>query len=428
MKNKGIVSSSLLKFILREHVKEKMTQAGDEELLRKRDQAVRDLMIKFSFLVPMFDSIKEDDLLITDPLEYLVPSLFKPLNEGGKPVSSENAIFMVCSIKSPGTVVSKLSDIRERGFLPPGLFQRYVARILTEVDATRGGQSYDFSHKDQVCFSIGQTKITLTALQEMGTIRIDYLGEVIYGPLKLMEEIMGEVKTECFHKLEAITMVPFPPNANETQGLIRLDMLKMMENNFKFNEASYNIREVKAAYATLLQPNVLNQSFDVFISYKWGEEQKTIVRFLYSRLSRTLVQEENNRPLNVYLDEKENKIGDNFAHKFCSAFKGLKIFLPLVDNEALHRMRNHDPSTIDYVLAEWIIALSKQCKVLPILLEKNLNLAGLFDDLPEIYPKKTVGFVIEQLEIVGMEDCARRISCDLSSIIISVVVACRSRS
>ena len=72
-----------------------------------------------------------------------------------------------------------------------------------------------------------------------------------------MEEIMAEVKTESFHKLEAVTMAPSPPNSNEIQGL---------------NPTGYaqSNEEIRAACATLLQQNVSNQSFGVFISYQRG--------------------------------------------------------------------------------------------------------------------------------------------------------------
>ena len=415
LKNGGVVSSVLLKFILQEHLRES-TQS--DELLLKLFEAVRDLMIKYSFLIPMYDKTKEDEFLETDPIEYLVPSLLRAPNETGELVPNKKAIFLFCFINCPDKLVSTLSDLQKCGFVPPGLFQRYVARIHTEVDATKGGQDFKFLHKDQVSFYIGPTEITLTALNKKGVIMIEYVGEHVYGPLKLMIEIMAEVKTECFRQLEAATMAPFPPNANKVKELIRLDKLNAMEKDFTLNDIKYSINEMKAAYATLLQPNVSEQSFDLFISYKWGKPQQSIVRFMYSRLSRTLIQEECNRPLLVYLDERENKIGDNFAVKFCSAFKGLKIFLPLVSEESLQRMKNHNPSIVDYVLAEWMIALSTGCRILPILLgpqkdEKSwekLDLSALKEVLPDIYPEKTAKFVKEHLLKVGMMDNAQQIS------------------
>ena len=76
-----------------------------------------------------------------------------------------------------------------------------MARILNEVDATREGNRYKFLNRDQAWFYIGQTKITLSALNDKGSIRIDYEDEAenqaVYGSLKLMDEIMAEVKTEC---------------------------------------------------------------------------------------------------------------------------------------------------------------------------------------------------------------------------------------
>ena len=119
----------------------------------------------------------------------------------------------------------------------------------------------------------------------------------------------------------------------------------------------------------------------------------------------------------MYLDEKENKKGDNFADKICSAFKGLKIFLPVINADVLQRMKEHDSSAVDHVLAEWMIALSTGCRVLPILLGpqdtnswKTLNLLELKKDLPDVYPEKTVMFVKEELEKVEMKDVSQRIS------------------
>ena len=60
-----------LVFILMEYEK---NETKDEHLL-KRFKAVREHMTKYSFLVPMFDKINENALLVTDPLEYLISSI-----------------------------------------------------------------------------------------------------------------------------------------------------------------------------------------------------------------------------------------------------------------------------------------------------------------------------------------------------------------
>ena len=414
MRNEGMISSTLLKFILHEYMK-KETQSG--ELLFDRIEAVMNLLTKYNLLVPMFDKVKEDELSVTIPHEYLVPSILPLKDATLQP--NQNSLYIYCYVE--GSVDTKLfnhpQDIESSCFIPPGLFQRYVARIVAEVDATRGGQSFKFSFRNQASFFIGRTKISVTALPNKGNIKLEFEGEAVYGPLKLLEAIMAEVKLECYHKLEAVTMAPFPAIGNEIRGLIRLDTLYKTKSDFEFMGIDYSVCEMKAAYAKFLQPNFSNQPFDVFISYRWGEYQKTIVRFLYSRLSRTLIQDDNNLPLRVYLDEKENDIGDNFAYKFCSAFKGLGVFLPLISGDALNRMKNHDPSIIDYVLAEWIIALSTGCRVLPILVGywdancwKELNLKEHRKDLPSVYPEKTVKFVKEQLKKVEMMGNVQEIS------------------
>ena len=59
-------------------------------------------------------------------------------------------------------------------------------------------------------------------------------------------------------------------------------------------------------------------------------------------------------------------------------------------------MKKHDPKAVDYVLAEWVVALSTGWKM--------LNLYGLKKGLPSVYPEKTLMFVKEQLGMVQMTE------------------------
>ena len=115
----------------------------------------------------------------------------------------------------------------------------------------------------------------------------------------------------------------------------------------------------------------------------------------------------------MYLDVKEINEGDNFAFKVYSAFKGLKIFLPLVTEDNLLRMKYHDPSIVDYILAEWILALATGCRIIPVLLNNSRgrqDLGDLWKDLPDIYPQKTINFVKEQFATLKIpEDVLQKI-------------------
>ena len=263
----------------------------------------------------MFNDIGEDEVTSNSPHKYLMPSLLLSHNYNEAPRSIQSKfLYIYCYVGgSVTTEVSNLSQVVEnRGFLPPGLFQRYVARILNEVDAASGDHRYKFLNKDQVWLYIGRTKITLSALSDKGSIRIDYEGEAenqaVYGPLKLMEEIVAEVKTECFHKLEAVNVAPYPIAEDQPTGFIRLDVLSLEENNFEVDHLKFDIAELKSDYATFLQPNAMNIPFDVFISYKWGEARQKVARTLLNKLGRTLIPSEKNRPLRVQYISTRRKI------------------------------------------------------------------------------------------------------------------------
>ena len=84
-----------------------------------------------------------------------------------------------------------------------------------------------------------------------------------------------------------------------------------------------------------------------------------------------------------------------------------KVFIPIVTEERLVRMREHKSSEPDYVLAEWIMALALNRKILPILVGKitgdvmsksdELKVHELKKGVSTDYPKKTIDFVKNEL-------------------------------
>ena len=406
---KSVITTSLLKFILDEHFKREFTDEKRSNRSNRVD-AVQNLMVKHSLIVAMFGDIVEDDFSVKVPREYLVPSLLRSPDVSDS--LNLRSLCFHCSIETSIDLVSTLSELRERGFLPPGLFQRVVAKVLTEVDGTRGG-NYEFLHRDQVWFFIGHTKLTITARYDLGAISVEFGEGAVYGPLKLLTEVLEEVKSESFMRLEVAVMAPLTKTSEVIEEFIRLDLLSNQKHNFMIGGTVYRVDELKNVYSAFLEPNIESKPFDVFISYKWSEQQKRVARTFYSMLGRVLIPEDNNRPLRVYLDEKENNYGDNFAKKICSAFRGLKVFLPLICENVLLRMKTHDPSKPDYVLAEWIIVLATKPKILPILVGKAaddgshwepLNIEELKKEQPDIYPKETISFVKRWIGEVGLSN------------------------
>ena len=429
--NDGIVEVDLLQFILKGHMKLKLKgieHLGGDISTDEVIEAILFLMKKYSLIVPMFNDFEKDEVSNELPREYLVPSLL-PTVPSLPPTdsiihsrqSNEKTLYLHCSILGSNDIVCTWKDIEERGFLPPGLFQRYIAKLLTEIDGTRGG-NYSFKHKDQAWLYIGQTKFTFTAIITMGSIRVDLTGDAIYGPLKLMKVVMKETADACFRQLNVAIMAPLPPSGTGLGGLINLNLLKKQEHNFESaDQQTFNVKTMKESYSPFLYSKMGAHSFDVFISYRWAADKK-VSRILYDRLDGTVVPGENNRNLHVYLDVMENGIGDNFALKIWSAFQNLKFFVPLISTGMLERVRKHDPNEVDYVLAEWMLALKmldeEKLKILPILVGevtkgetgwKALDAEKAKRGLPSRYPRATVDFMtkLEGVEATWFLDTSK---------------------
>jgi hypothetical protein len=80
----------------------------------------------------------------------------------------------------------------------------------------------------------------------------------------------------------------------------------------------------------------------------------------------------------VFLDKRCLQVGDRFDKSFSKALCNSTVITPIVSIEALHRMAEHDPSTVDNVLLEWILSLeccsnkaSRVLAVYPILIGKR---------------------------------------------------------
>ena len=401
MAKKGVVRADLLDFILTDHLRAK---GSSEDRLEARVSAVVRLLRKYALLVPLLDKGSST---------YLAPSLL-PDEEDVFPVDSV-PVYLFCSLSQDELpLFLRKDEAQQRGFLPPGLFQRFSARALAEIDATRTGD-YTFNRRRQASFYIGRNRITLTALTGMGCIRIDCQGGSVYSPLKLLAGIIEEVRKECFENLRIVTMVSYPASGEELKGLIRLDLLRSRYSNFNMDEeTTFDIERDVAPYARYTDSGAENQASDVFISYRWQPPfQKKVARTLFNSLSWQVTGEgEQQRNVHVYLDEERNKTGDNFKTKICFAIRDARVFLPIVTEELLQRMVAHDPSKEDYVLAEWIMALALDRKILPILVGKvadddvshcdELDVHDLKGKVSSEFPSKTIDFVKSGLSRVSV--------------------------
>jgi hypothetical protein len=104
-----------------------------------------------------------------------------------------------------------------------------------------------------------------------------------------------------------------------------------------------------------LQPSGLRSWYDVFLSYRWGDDDE-VAETLFVKLSREVVQESVPRGVEVFRDRERLVHGRSFQQDFFVALINSAGAVQLVSASALFRMKSlTSESDVDNVLLEWTI-------------------------------------------------------------------------
>ena len=128
----------------------------------------------------------------------------------------------------------------------------------------------------------------------------------------------------------------------------------------------------------------------------------------------------------TFLDNHRLQMGRQIQGDLVRAIMNTRIVLPVVSGDALARMKDHDPTVVDNVLLEWIIALNcykhADCsinKILPVLFgtRKEGVVGSLFsertvDYLPDYLPTATMELAFSLLaeHRVSIKDDVRNLT------------------
>jgi len=99
--------------------------------------------------------------------------------------------------------------------------------------------------------------------------------------------------------------------------------------------------EVRACYGPWLLVFDLLDSYDVFISYRWGQFDDVFVSTLFDMFTNFTVGADN-RSITTFLDKKRLRDGRRFDLDFAQALSHSTLAVPVVSADALSRMTKHD--------------------------------------------------------------------------------------
>jgi hypothetical protein len=382
-----------------------------EELLRAmwedyaNDYAVLlKLMLKFGLMVTLTQTSMYDD----EVNRYLVPALLKTANPARDELSLEAESNSVESCLYAFTVDPSMSsniafrqkDLISNGFMPRGLFERIISKILLWCQTTsRYGKFYHSStvvRRNMAILHFGSQRFRMVACPKINSIQVDIEGQHPLSVHNGLTECINSAISECFSALICCTVLfhvgptgqeGIDPNYNPTVvleafggGIVHHEksmalnditqqsfvvpikhLLKAVEDGLPLMDAGrtlLSVDKILQLYGRWLHiPHPL-EKYMAFISYRCEPAVDShLVSLVYDMFSNFTVGD-HHEAVDVFLDKKRLQAGRRFDFDFVKALSRSSVLIPVVSVGSLKKMSfTPDVNEVDNVLLEWVVAL-----------------------------------------------------------------------
>ena len=428
----GIVTGRLLDVLLSE---------------AEEPQVVVQLMVTYALLVPL---VREEGGEVGGDgdgslLKYLVPAL---LPEGTNTAADQaDGHHFVVFFSVAGAISDdclRHVDMRDKGFLPGGLFSRLVAKLLVWSHETTTACTWSCD-KDSVTLYFGAQQFHVTHRPDINAIQVRMFDR--HTPLAIharLKNILELLIAECFSCLSMSTLVEYSGDA-PMQGAVRpsssirwLVPLSAIRNRVVFLiGGSQGVRrltatEVETGFAAWLVRTGASdvELYDLFFSHCWDWNDKSFVRKLVDLLAQYTTGDNPPRAIVSFLDVDSLEDGLNLQEAFVGCLVRTRAMVVVVSWAAVARMMTHDPATgkettiftmEDNVLIEWLCSLRlwhlKRIYVMPVFFGKRTDASSVggnfferdaatdtsvLQRLPDIEAKPSVAKAVELMTKAGV--------------------------
>jgi hypothetical protein len=338
------------------------------------------LMKKFGLLVPI--DLQDSDSQLVE--QFVVPALLPPAPAGqlrsrqdwGDGRSSTCSCYIVFTLKSGMKTETSINidDLKTKGFMPSGLYERVVGGCLSWSQAVSENGYIRLEEvamfSDRAVLSFGSQTFRIVPLPELNCMRLDIEGA---NPLPVMSRVLTiaeEAITECMKSLLVFVALPWQDKSNPSDVSFEdsdssAAMLLPLEN---LRNATANKHPLKTGGRNLLSFEELTtdyrhwmniyeerDSYDIFLSYRWGPFDSNISQQAFDACSNHTLGLKQRR-VEVFLDIKRLQKGEAFDSAFAKALINSTVAIPLMSASALQGLTKQDGTWCDNVLLEWMIA------------------------------------------------------------------------
>jgi tetratricopeptide (TPR) repeat protein/GTPase SAR1 family protein len=406
----------------------------------KRRKTLSSIMERFGLLVPLTTDDKGD------VQEFIVPVLLKLCPDPAlksprylewgsreKKVRSAFLFFSSYPLEERKSILSP-KYMSDWGFLPSGLFERLLGRCIKHaISIAKDGLFQNIRdsillYRDLAVMAFGGRIFRIIPQPEINCIRVEIEESLGGKPMQVSANIVRfakEVVESCMRGLQVIECVPYVQNAHTVGGvpsppLASTDFITVNSMRAAVHRGVPLYQEgreilsskqmVENAYyncwlGLVVKPSASLKLYDVFLSYRQvrpdglGKYDDGLVKSLDDNLGYFFTVD---RPIDVFLDTKCLRVGDNFRQGFAEGLFNSLVVVPICSHVALSTMlspcglcttpellqrcdhlpqhaKAHDPNVIDNTLLEWLLAIeclrsgcgkSRVRKVFPVLMGK----------------------------------------------------------
>ena len=420
MTRKGVVGRDLLNILLRNKVEE------------SNIVIVINLMLKYGLIVELEQDTEEENSNERNgpkgPEKYVVPALFPDLDDINtyqhsiwKNVRDYQRCYFVFTANCIDSASYSVLDLKEKGFLPGGLMERLLGKVVNWSQLTRVADKVQQLYKKLCILQYGSQWFRIVSLPELNCIRLDIEG---MHPLPVHNRVREQIRKcigECMGSLQFTTALPIGIASESEEGfvLVKVDAVKyvlltgnpIILDGYPPLDRQYIIDDTRLR--SWLENDDVLDAYDVFISHRWNKEDDKVVDLLCDALLNRAVGRDK-RAIQVFLDKVRLKEGLQFQNALGRALINSTILIPVFSAAALNRLLTHNPSEVDNLLIEWILALecmedpihSKLRKICPLIFGErspdgsigDMFAEGIIAQLPEVVPAKSIETVASILK------------------------------
>jgi heat shock protein 1/8 len=296
MTDHGLVSESLLNALLRPYLENLMY--------------IKQLMLNYGLIVPLqlsaFDHGDSTGNHSASEIVYLAPALLpdRPKNDSPKKelLSSQFHFLFSASTEFIRSSNISLEDCRKHGFLPHGLFEKLLSKLIAWSVATSNFVTRETLYgcfKNYAELAIGNQSFTVSVDYEFHLISVSVHGNnpaVVHDRLK---KLLQDVIKESLKSLKFISVLPFHcSNANSSSShqediiFLRLSQVRsIVEKKSTVSLRTSAGQEILTAqkaislYPVWISSYLVWDDYDIFISYRWGQQDSKFTSAFYDRMT-----------------------------------------------------------------------------------------------------------------------------------------------